>query len=534
MEQQPLSLVDFHAEARTIVCLVRSDFTNKSWLWNKLSDSHFRFPAWSRAFKALRTFKSSSYNSQEVLPGTLDVDVSVVFDQEIRAALEQYNWRSMPLPNLEGQQVILDALEHFRKKRVASTLCEYLSSNVLQPEVAPSVIEQAVLRIEKDLVDLRLNPLQVEDHINHIGASNDDNMAYIRTLTDPNVPHVVSSGIQEFDERNGGFPIGGLVLLAGNTKGGKSIMAQDIARFAYMQGRSVALVGLELTKDQYYRRLISSIAEIDATRMMKSMLTPKEVDRIIETWIQFEDFGKQHGNRFTIFVPPGSATIESIIDVMKPLGHDMLIVDQPSCLEKKNGQQADWEHLKNATMAMKRYAQQNNRVAVAPVQVDEATDVIRYSRAQKENCDVLLQWHITPANLQKGYATIEVTSRDGEGGWKFKLRPDFKYSRWVTYVEAGAATAVAQANSGRLDMDMPSSVPTATLPPAQQQFAVTPSGAVFGAPGSGMPGDTQDGLNFALPGGPTTPPQIFQPEHISSIAPSGQPVAPVFNPAAGG
>jgi len=84
------------------------------------------------------------------------------------------------------------------------------------------------------------------------------------------------TGFTDFDEILGGL-VPGLHLLAGRPKHGKSTVAQNIAEYvALYQRKAVQVLILEMSEDQYAKRVISSVGRVDSQRMRRGTLDDQD------------------------------------------------------------------------------------------------------------------------------------------------------------------------------------------------------------------------------------------------------------------
>lgn len=91
----------------------------------------------------------------------------------------------------------------------------------------------------------------------------------------------VTSGFADIDEYTAGFQKGNLIILAARPAMGKTSLALNMALFAARdEKRPVAVFSLEMTKQELVERLISSDAQIDASRLRRGAIEGKDWERI--------------------------------------------------------------------------------------------------------------------------------------------------------------------------------------------------------------------------------------------------------------
>jgi replicative DNA helicase len=102
----------------------------------------------------------------------------------------------------------------------------------------------------------------------------------------------VTSGFTDLDNYTAGFQASDLIILAARPSMGKTALALNIA-FNAAYGRRgggrqpippvpVAFFSLEMSKEQLVRRLLSSVGEVDASRIRQAFLTGQEWTRLQE------------------------------------------------------------------------------------------------------------------------------------------------------------------------------------------------------------------------------------------------------------
>jgi replicative DNA helicase len=91
----------------------------------------------------------------------------------------------------------------------------------------------------------------------------------------------VTSGFNDIDAYTAGFQRGNFVILAARPAMGKTSLALNMALFAAREEReAVAIFSLEMTKQELIERLISAEAMVDASKLRRGAIEPKEWQRI--------------------------------------------------------------------------------------------------------------------------------------------------------------------------------------------------------------------------------------------------------------
>ncbi|EDL66580.1 replicative DNA helicase [Bacillus sp. SG-1] len=89
----------------------------------------------------------------------------------------------------------------------------------------------------------------------------------------------VPSGFQHLDVMTGGFKPGELIIAAGRPSMGKTALVLNLAMNAALHGSTVDFFSLEMSEKQLYHRLLSRMAQIDASKLQNPYKFCTEDDR---------------------------------------------------------------------------------------------------------------------------------------------------------------------------------------------------------------------------------------------------------------
>jgi KaiC/GvpD/RAD55 family RecA-like ATPase len=229
------------------------------------------------------------------------------------------------------------------------------------------------------------------------GAGSNAQAVVDRVLSDER-PDRIMTGFSKFDEATGGFARKDLVLIAANTGGGKSIMAEQLAINAYIrtkQYRNVCLVSFEMDIEELYARLISNLTKLSFENiyLRKWTYNKKEDlrDRCRAAWSAFNESGEIEGNKFTIYCPTIDVTPNQIGALLRPAGYDLIIIDYVGLVGTEREAQL-WESLGETTRQFKGVARRNDAVVVIMAQMDEETKKVKYSKAMRHHSSYVWKW----------------------------------------------------------------------------------------------------------------------------------------------
>ena len=102
---------------------------------------------------------------------------------------------------------------------------------------------------------------------------------YLERKENPNLEEYIPTGFDVIDEVEGGFRKSELVYIIGRKGSGKSILMLNFAYNAWIRGKNVLLFSLEISKEDYERRLAACACNIRSNGLKKGTLTPDEEGR---------------------------------------------------------------------------------------------------------------------------------------------------------------------------------------------------------------------------------------------------------------
>ncbi len=93
----------------------------------------------------------------------------------------------------------------------------------------------------------------------------------------------IMTGFNDLDELLGGMQRSDMIILGARPSLGKSTLAMNVSLNAAMNGATVGVYSLEMSRDQLALRLLAADAEIDAHRLRLGLYTEAEEQRIIDS-----------------------------------------------------------------------------------------------------------------------------------------------------------------------------------------------------------------------------------------------------------
>ena len=102
---------------------------------------------------------------------------------------------------------------------------------------------------------------------------------YTELKNNPNTIQYIPTGFPKIDDAEGGFRYSELVYIIGRKGAGKSVLMLNLAHNAWVAGKNVLLFSLEISKEDYERRLAACACNIRSNGLKRGTLAPDEEGR---------------------------------------------------------------------------------------------------------------------------------------------------------------------------------------------------------------------------------------------------------------
>lgn len=355
-----------------------------SLLLASVDESFFHYEPCKAAYKRLMTV--STKRSRIIAYSDLLEDPAL--NEEYRDILREYNKR--PVVTKRGAEDLLEQLDKYRMTRGLY----YMSRDILESLKQSEVDVQALLDDTTNKLTRCRSRESMADMILTVGKdANQAGIDLMDQVLNPEEEKLLKTGMKEFDERNGGLPAEGVLLLASTTSGGKSVTRMNLVSNIYKLNKvDVSTVSLEMNAVKETRRQASFLTKIPFWKYVKKRLNDDEKARSLQSWRKFHRFGVKNGCRYSLMCPTHSLSIESLLLLMKPYGFKVLAIDYIGLLEGVDG--ADqWKMLSAVTRACKVFSAETKCLVILLAQLDSDDDRIRYSKGILEHVDNCLIWN---------------------------------------------------------------------------------------------------------------------------------------------
>jgi replicative DNA helicase len=266
-----------------------------------------------------------------------------------------------------------------------------------------------------------------QDAFLHFGKNNNTSEFVKDFIYAEEEDDMIPTGIKSYDEINGGFFRGSLVLLGGNSGAGKSHVAVALAVAMASMGYKVLLVPLEMSKKEMTARIIANIAKIDSLKLLRKTTSKEDKEKAYAKYRKWVKKMKAKGGRLTIFKPDADLTIEEVYAAISSYNVDVSIIDYISLLSGVGGDD-QWRELGNAARYGKINAELTHRVNILLAQVSD-DGRLKYSQTMREHASNMWTFVADKDTKEQGILKVEQPKSRNQVHFPFTLKIDYQYSR---------------------------------------------------------------------------------------------------------
>lgn len=378
------------AEIRCIFTLLDSNIPDKvrATLLSNLSEDTFHYPPAKAAYNRISRLVKKRFELIDLEDLLEDPSFEEDFRDSFKAAHSDYD----PITNKKQLSSMRETLEEYRKLRIVFYSCkttlEALQGDAVDIDDLMNNMSNTLAKARRDLND--------EQKILKMGKKSNAK-SVVHSVLHRVHEELIKTGFTEYDERNGGLPTEGVVILAGTVSGGKSVLLLNLCKNMYLSSskekpRHICRVSFEMGEEQETTRLLSNLSGIRFFKFKQNKLSPQEKLKVKKVYKQFTRHGKKTGSQFDLVCPTRGMTIEDVFQMLKPYGYNVICIDYVSLLEGVD-EDNQWRMLSSIVRQGKIYSRETKTLVVILAQLDVDTDKIRYSRGMKEHADVVWTWN---------------------------------------------------------------------------------------------------------------------------------------------
>jgi len=347
-----------------------------------VDDSFFHYEPCKAAFKRLMLISKR----RSKLMAFEDLVEDPALNEEYRDILREYT-----KPAVVSEAKARDLVESLDKYRKTRTMY-FMAKEILDTLKEPEVDVDALLETATNKITIARSNEAMSDSILTVGKDANA-LELIEDALSVEDETLLLTGFREYDERNGGLPDEGVMLMAATTSGGKSVTRMNMMKNMYLLNNvDVGTVSLEMNAKKETRRLLSSLTGIPFWKFTKKRLSDAERKQCHIEWRKFHKHGKTNKCRYSLLCPTRSLSIQQLLMLMKPYGFKVLAIDYISLLAGLEGQD-QWKVLSEITRECKVFSAENHCLVVLLAQLDSDDDRIRYSKGILEHCDNSWIWN---------------------------------------------------------------------------------------------------------------------------------------------
>lgn len=408
----------------------------------KLSPEHFHTDPVRSAINRIRAHA----RERHTLPTWDELMADPVLSEDVREVLTEE--RIKPYNKLKSLESAFTTLEKYRRIRSLYFACKETIEGLTAEEVDIDVLLE---NHGNSVAKAYTTSSSIEEQTLTFGEGDDASLEYAKEALDAPTEVLLKTGYNEYDQKNGGLPSSGVMLMAATTSGGKSVTSMNLLLQLYMLNNiDVCRVSLEMLKQQELFRFMSRISGVQFSKIRQQKLTPTEKKHILKKLKDFnsnpkfrdEWIGKRRfkqKRKFTTITPTDGMSMESLLNMLKPYGHKVVAIDYVGLLEGMSGER-QWLMLSEAIRLAKNFTKVTGSLVIILCQLSEE-DKLRYSHGMKEHADVLWQWNYAKPEIRETkQLPIDITkARDGEL-FQMMLDEAFEYMR-VSNPKNGSQTS---------------------------------------------------------------------------------------------
>lgn len=347
-----------------------------------------------------------------------------VLKEATRARLQKY--KRAPITGRNDLADQLQLLHNYRRARAIYFASEYAIDHLKRENVDVDRLEQQV----NEKLSGAVASTNTASWFTHIGGDDDEAKKFIKELLSDKIKQIyIPTGIRAFDRVNIGIPRTSFWMIAAETGGGKSALANQICGNMAEAGAKVCIVQLEMSRIETGQRHMARKGQVAMERAINptriSRVNKRRIDR---RWMAWHKRIKTRRGLLTIFAPEEDLTIEQIFLLLKPFKYDVIMIDYIGLL--KGVDEQDYPRLLGRVARLgKRHAINTNTVVAACAQLS-AEGIVRYSRAMQEHAQNLWIWKYGDEERNSKVIRVRQPKSRNQVGMDFFLQEDFRRMRF--------------------------------------------------------------------------------------------------------
>lgn len=325
--------------------------------------------------------------------------------------------------NTADAKKALKVLQKYRLRRGLHSVAHKIAEDLQKPRADGAQIMAEAL----DALTRAQQSKSTKDSFLNFGKRSNSKDFVKAFLFEPPENRYIPTGIEAFDDVNGGFFRKSLVIEAGNSGAGKSHLMLAKAKRQVELGYKVLVVPLEMSAEELFARLVASISGIDSLKFMTGKTTQKEKEKAYRRYTRWEKKCRLKGGVLSIFKPDADLTIEEVYAAASAYPWDVTYIDYISLLAGMDDDN-QWRKLGAAARYGKINAELNDRVNVLLAQAND-TGALKYSQTMREHANNLWIFVADEDTKDQGILRIIQAKSRSQSGHPFSVGIDYVHSR---------------------------------------------------------------------------------------------------------
>lgn len=365
------------------------------YLLAKLTDQHFATETARATFKRiLHTMKKHGS-----VPEWHELTSDPGLDETIKEQLDECDFE--PIATKKSISKLVTRLNDYKNVRMLLDIGQFLQKKLNSTE--PYDIDETV-RLVGDKLQ---GTTQVQSFkVYRIGMKSNIEK-HVDKLLSGTAIHYIPTGFAGFDDINRGLTLGSLMILAGETGAGKSLLLGQLANNLAMSGASIAVVPLEMSNDEVLQREVSRNSEVTMTELLDPMsrLSKKQKRETKEAFMQFDAKLSRRGGSISTYEFESSISAQQLMSTLAPFDHDVIVIDYIGLLDGLTGDD-QWRAMMNAIIYLRMWAKHHNKLVIIAAQLSKE-GLLRYSTGMADHANFMWIWKKDEVFKKLGIAMID-------------------------------------------------------------------------------------------------------------------------------
>lgn len=397
-------------EFKAIKSILMGDEKTSSIVYSRLSKEFFHHGPTKEAYQRITAILRSSGD----FPTWDALCSDPIISESARLILKANEEKPIRKYSEKSVENLLGTLDMYRKCRGLYNAAKLIEQNLEADRIDADKVTEEL----SNMVSHIRTGSDSEHLIYHIGKNNNSTQL-VRELLDNSKKQFVPTGFRVFDDKNGGFPYGSLVLVAATTGAGKTTMANQLfINMTTKEYTDCVLVSLEMSEDRIMSRVLGNLGELPVTKVTQKRLSPDEKKVMTATYRKLVNKLKVNKTRYSIFSPKRGVTIEDVFAILRPYNYKVTLVDYIGLLEGADGDD-QWKQLSKIARVAKVYAEATGNIVILLAQLNDEGK-LKYSKGPAEHADIA--WFWKGSDEQEDVSTLEIRQHKARNLLKFPFR----------------------------------------------------------------------------------------------------------------